>query len=74
MTAQYRLYSLLLSKEPTMVQKIDCDPVLSIPFAPGNTDYDTFKAEILTDQAQLEDVDGNVMSPEAAKEYVRSLP
>jgi len=39
MTAQYKLYSTLLSGEPTMVQKIDCDPVLSIPFDPANTDY-----------------------------------
>jgi hypothetical protein len=45
-----------------------------IPFNPANTDYQNFKAQILADEAQLEDVDGNVMSPEAAKEYVRSLP
>lgn len=41
---------------------------------PSNTYFQTFKAEILADQAQLEDAEGNVMSPEAAKEYVRSLP
>jgi hypothetical protein len=47
----------------------------SIPVTdPSNTEYQNFKAQILADQAQLEDVDGNVMSPEAAKEYVRSLP
>lgn len=45
-----------------------------IPFDPANTDYVNFKAQILADEAQLEDVDGNVMSPEAAKDYVRTLP
>ncbi len=45
-----------------------------IPFDPANTDYQNFKAEILADQARLEDVDGNVMSPEAAKAYVATLP
>jgi hypothetical protein len=47
---------------------------MAIPIAPTNTDYQNFKAEILADEAQLEDAEGNVMSPEAAKEYVRSLP
>jgi hypothetical protein len=45
-----------------------------IPFDPANTDYQQFKAQILADEAQLEDADGNVMSPEAAKDYVRTLP
>ena len=45
-----------------------------IPFAPGNTDYDRFKTEILTDQAQLEDPDGNPLSAEEAKLYVSELP
>ena len=42
MTAQYKLYSTLISREPTMVQQIDCDPVLSIPFDPTNTDYQAY--------------------------------
>ena len=44
MTAQYKLFSTLLSGEPTMVQKIDCVPVLSIPFDPANTDYQEYLA------------------------------
>jgi hypothetical protein len=44
MTAQYKLFSTLLSKEPTMVQRIDCNPVLNIPFAPDNTDYQAYLA------------------------------
>lgn len=46
----------------------------SIPFALGNTDYEKFKAQINADEAQLEDADGNLMSPEAAKAYVATLP
>lgn len=45
-----------------------------IPFDPANVDYVNFKAQINADEAQLEDTDGNVMSPEAAKAYVATLP
>ena len=44
----------------------------SIPFDPANTDYANFKKEILADEAQLQDADGNVMTN--AKDYVRTLP
>ena len=44
----------------------------SIPFDPANTDYANFKKEILADEAQLQDADGNVMAD--AKAYVASLP
>ena len=33
-----------------------------IPFDPANTDYQTFKAQINADEAQLEDADGNLMT------------
>jgi hypothetical protein len=46
----------------------------SIPFDPDNTDYANFKKEILADEAQLQDADGNTMTPEQAKAYVASLP
>jgi hypothetical protein len=45
-----------------------------IPFDPANTDYQTFKKEINEGTAQLEDADGNLMTPEAAKAYVATLP
>ena len=45
-----------------------------IPFAPANTDYINFKTQINDESAQLEDVDGVLMSPEAAKAYVATLP
>ena len=44
-----------------------------IPFDPANTDYANFKKEILADEAQLQDADGNTMTPEQAKTYVGGL-
>lgn len=45
-----------------------------IPFDPANTDYANFKKEILADEAQLQDADGNLMSAEQAKTYIATLP
>ena len=47
---------------------------VSIPFDPANTDYQQFKAQINADEAQLEDADGNLMTPEEAKACVATLP
>jgi hypothetical protein len=46
----------------------------SIPLAPDNTDYANFKKEILADEAQLQDADGNTMTPEEAQAYIKELP
>lgn len=45
-----------------------------IPFDPANTDYAEFKRLINADEAELQDADGNVMSAEAAKQFVATLP
>ena len=45
-----------------------------IPFDPANTDYANFKSQINADEAQLEDADGVLMSPEEAKAFVATLP
>ena len=45
-----------------------------IPFDPANTDYQTFKAQINADEAQLEDADGQLMTAEEAKAFVATLP
>jgi hypothetical protein len=45
-----------------------------IPFDPANTDYANFKKEILADEAQLQDADGNTMTAEQAKAYIKELP
>lgn len=45
-----------------------------IPFDPANTDYQQFKQAINEDTAQLEDADGMLMTSEAAKAFVATLP
>ena len=42
-----------------------------IPFDPANTDYQTFKKEVLAG-AELQNADGNVMTDASA--YIASLP
>ena len=55
--------------EPRTVLRISDNAF--IPFDPANTDYQTFKKEVLAG-AELQDADGNVMTDSA--EYVRTLP
>lgn len=45
----------------------------TIPFDPANTDYANFKKEVL-EGAELQDADGNVMSADAAQEFIKELP
>jgi hypothetical protein len=45
-----------------------------LPFDPANTDYANFKEQILANEAELQDADGNTMSSEAAQTFVRGLP
>lgn len=45
-----------------------------IPLSPDNTDYQNFKYQINHNEAQLEDADGKLMTPEEAKAYVKELP
>ena len=45
-----------------------------IPFDPANRDFADFKQAINEDTAQLEDADGNLMTPEEAKAFVATLP
>ena len=44
-----------------------------IPFDPANTDYQTFKKEVLAG-AELQDADGNVMTQEQAEQFINTLP
>ena len=46
----------------------------AIPFASDNTDYANFKREINEGTAQLQDADGNLMTAEQAKDFVKELP
>jgi len=45
-----------------------------IPFDPANTDYQTFKKEINEGTAQLQDADGNLMTEQQAKDFIKELP
>ena len=45
-----------------------------IPFDPANTDYQNFKSQINNDEAELQDSEGVVMSPDEAKAFVKELP
>ena len=45
----------------------------NIPFDPANTDYQKFKKDVL-EGAELQDADGNVMTPEAALAFIETLP
>ncbi len=44
---------------------------MGIPFDPANTDYQTFKKEVLAG-AELQDADGNVMTQ--ADAFIATLP
>ena len=46
----------------------------NIPFDPANTDYANFKTAILEDKAQLQNADGNTMTAEQAKDFIKELP
>jgi len=47
---------------------------ICIPTDPANTDYANFKREINESVAELEDADGNLMTAEQAKDFVKELP
>ena len=68
----YKLIKNCLNDQVSSVQRLSDNAF--IPFDPANTDYQTFKAQILSDEAQLEDADGNLMTAEEAKAYVATLP
>jgi hypothetical protein len=62
----YKLHN--FANEQTVIRLSDN---ASIPFDPANTDYQTFKREVLAG-AELQDAEGVVMTD--AKDYVRTLP
>jgi hypothetical protein len=64
----YKLLKNIILNKVTSVQRLSDNAY--IPIDPANTDYANFKKEILADEAQLQDADGNVMD----KAYVASLP
>jgi hypothetical protein len=70
----YDMYKLILNQIINkIVGVVRLSDNASIPFDPANTDYQTFKKEVLAG-AELQDVDGNVMTQEQANEFIASLP
>ena len=63
------MYKLLKTQNGFNVIRLS--DMASIPFDPANTDYQTFRKEVLAG-AELLDADGNVMTDSVA--YVRTLP
>jgi hypothetical protein len=45
----------------------------NIPFDPSNTNYQQFKKDVL-EGAELQDVNGNVMTQDAAQAFIATLP
>jgi hypothetical protein len=45
-----------------------------IPFDPANSDYAQFKKAISEETAQLQDAEGNLMTAQAAKDFIKELP
>jgi hypothetical protein len=70
----YKLYKTSIEKtEADAAYTVNEDgSMTSFIFDPDNTDYANFKKEILADEAQLQDSEGNVTAD--AKDYVRTLP
>jgi hypothetical protein len=64
-------YKLIKNPDNNKMQSVLRNGSDSIPFAPDNTDYQTFKKEVLAG-AELQDADGNLMTD--AKAFVASLP
>jgi hypothetical protein len=56
---------------PNIVERLSDNAF--IPFDPANTDYQTFKKEVLAG-AELQDADGNVMTQEQADAFIATLP
>ena len=70
----YRLYCAGDDGVINAATTVDAIPGFSFLFVPEQPLYQTFKAQINADEAQLQDADGNTMSAEDAKQFVSTLP
>jgi hypothetical protein len=70
----YKLYIAGYGSVANAAMTVNAEPQVSFIFDPANTDYENFKAQINAGTAQLEDADGNLMTPDEAKAYVATLP
>jgi hypothetical protein len=68
----YKLIKNIFNNEITVVQKQEGNVLYSIPFNPDNTDYQTFKKE-LVEGASLKDAEGNDMTAEQITAFLATL-
>jgi len=66
----YKLVKNIFGGNPITVERLSDNAF--IPFASDNTDYAQFKKAV-AEGAELQDADGNVMSPEAAQQFIATL-
>ena len=67
------MYKLIKSNNGSIcvVQKLSNNHF--IPFDTSNTDYQQFKTD-MSNGVELQDVDGNIMTPEQVQEFISTLP
>lgn len=70
----YRLYCANDDDVINAATTVGAVPGFSFLFVLDQPLYQTFKAQILSDEAQLEDADGVLMTAEEAKAFVSELP
>ena len=70
----YRLYCTNFDGIPNAATTVDATPGFSFLFVSEQPLYQTFKAQINADEAQLEDADGVLMTADEAKAFVATLP
>jgi len=70
----YKLYKTFPHGKDAAIKTNDDGSTVSFIFNSANTDYQAFKSAINAQTAQLEDADGNLMTPEQAITYVGTLP
>ena len=69
----YRLYC-TEGTTPNAATTVDSVPGFSFLFVPEQPLYQTFKAQINADETELQDQNGDTLTPEEAKAFVATLP
>lgn len=68
----YKMITYKLNDDKSYAQRI-VDGIATGQWC-NTSNNEIFRADILSDEAQLEDADGNLMTAEQAKEFVATLP
>jgi hypothetical protein len=67
------MYKLTKNSDGQVVGVINLETFGQIPFSLDNTDYQTFKKEVLAG-AELQSAEGQAMSQEEANQFIATLP